>query len=147
MPQALYTQPITQSPYAIWSFLADLRNDRIWRLEIESSELESGEPRQAGARYREVLQWKGVRTEVVLQLVESVPGCRLVIETDDPGFHSRSTWTFEPMDGGALVTLLFSLETSGSLSVTEPVVWQIVSHWLERDLPLLEGHLMYATPA
>jgi hypothetical protein len=50
-------------------------------------------------------------------------------------------WTFEPQGGMTLVTLVFSFEAAGPLHLAEPFMWKILAGWLERDLPLLEGHL------
>ena len=144
MSQSVYTQPINRPPDAVWSFLADLRNDAAWRPEITAVELMSGRPRESSARYRETVTWEGLKAEVILTIAESVAGSRLVILSDGPGYSSRSAWRFEPHGEGCLVTLSFSLETTGAVHLTEPFMWGVVTGWLERDLPRLEGHLSVA---
>jgi len=145
--RTVYSQPIARPPEAIWSFLADLRNDVSWRSEITAVELVSGTPREAPATYRESVESEGLRAEVTLTVSESVRGSRLVILGAGPGYRSRSAWRFEPHDGGTLVTLAFSLETSGAVHLAEPLMWGLVTRWLERDLPRLEGHLSVAEDA
>lgn len=141
MRQILYSQPIARPPAAVWAYLADLRNDVAWRAEIKRVELIEGSPRELAARYREIVAWQGMEAEAILTIVDSVEGSRLVVTSDGPGYRSRSSWRFEPHPTGTLVMLSFSLETTGTLHLAEPVLWSIVTNWLARDLPLLEGHL------
>ena len=104
--------------------------------------LVSGSPPDAPAEYETTVEWKGLKANVILRVVESVRGRRVVIGTgDDSDYHSRSAWTFEPQGQSTLVTLSLSFEARGALHVAEPFMWPAVSGWLERDLPLLEGHL------
>lgn len=125
----------------MWEFISDRRNDARWRREVVEVELVEGEPHLPGARFREVIKWEGVKSEIELTVTESVPEKRVVILSDDPGYRTRSVWTFEPQGEATLVTLSFSFEATGALRLAEPMLWGIASRWLERDLPLLEGHL------
>ena len=141
MRTAVYTEPIARTPAEVWEFLTDRRNDVRWRREIVDVELIEGDPRVPGARYREIVEWEGIKSKVELTVPETSPGKRVVILSDDPGYRTRSVWTFEPQGETTLVTLSFSFEATGALSLAEPLLWKLVSRWLERDLPLLEGHL------
>ena len=141
MRQAVFMQSFARSPESIWAFLADLSNDTSWRQEIFSVKHVSGTRMEAGAEYLETVAWQGLRSEVTLTIQESVPGSRLVVGSEGPGYNSTSRWTFEPQGEGSLVTLVFVLETTGPVHLAEDLIWGVISRWLERDLPRLEGHL------
>jgi hypothetical protein len=143
MRQKLYVQPIAKTPESVWAYIADLRNDRLWRREVTAVRLLSGSP-PAPAEYEATVEWEGLKANVALRVVESVRGRRVVIETGGEGgsdYYSRAVWTFEPQGDGTLASLSFSFEARGPLHVAEPFMWPAVSGWLERDLPALEAHL------
>jgi hypothetical protein len=141
MQSRALTQRVTQSPHAVWWFLADLRNDVLWREEIVDVELVSGAPRQTSAVYRESVRWQQFQADVTLSLVESVDPSRLVVASEGTAYRSRSLWTFEPLGRDTLVTLVFAMEASGAFTLAEGLITDMVARWLERDLPRLQGHL------
>jgi hypothetical protein len=141
MRRMVFTQPIARPAELIWGFLSDLCNDRRWRQEIQAVELVSGTRGGAPATYRETVEWRGLKADATLTVTEAVEGRYIVILSEGKGYTSRSNWRFEPHSTGTLVSLVFSLETSGAVHLAEPVMWEMVTGWLERDLPMLEGHL------
>lgn len=147
MHRRVYTDTVSCSPQVVWAFLADLRNDKRWRLEVDEVEVLSGNPPFAPATYRESLRWAGLHGQAVLQVTESTPGSRLVIEVNGDGFSSRSSWTFEPGGDGTIITLNFSLEATMVMGMTELVLWGLATGWLSRDLPLLQGHVTCDVPS
>lgn len=141
MPASTRTTTVSKPRDVAWSFLADLRNDVAWRQEISSVVLLNGVPTLAPATYREIVVWGDLRATVILKVVESVPGKRLVVINEDRDYTSRSVWTFEPHGSGTLLMLAFSFETRGLAVHAEPFIWHTLDGWLERDLPLLERHM------
>lgn len=141
MRKSLYIQHVYKPAVAVWAFIADLRNDRLWRREITEVKLLSGEPPSAPAVYEETVEWEGLKTHVTLQVTESVEAALVVVLNEGSDYSSRSQWSFEAHGDMTIVSLAFSFEATGALRLAEPFMWTIVSGWLERDLPLLEGHL------
>lgn len=141
MRQTVYSDTVRCPPEEVWAFLADLRNDKAWRFEVDAVELLSGSPPLAPAIYREHLRWAGLHAEALLEVTQSSRGDALVVEVRGEGYSSRSAWRFEPHQNGTLVTLHFSLEATVAMGMTEPIVWKLADGWLSRDLPLLQGHL------
>lgn len=141
MQRRVYSDTVSCPPEAVWAFLADLRNDKRWRREVDDVQLLSGVPPLAPAMYRENLRWAGLHGQADLHVTESKPGSHLVIEVDGDGFSSRSAWTFEPGGDGTIVTLNFSLNATTVMGMSEPVLWGLTSGWLARDLPLLQGRV------
>lgn len=137
----VFTTHVAQSPDVVWAFLSDLRNDSKWRHQIESVEVVSGTPGDAPTTYREYVRWEGMRREVDLTVSDARCCSRLVVRSDGPGYESESRWAFDPGADGTIVTLTFSLQTSGTMQIAEEVLWRVIRRWLIRDLPLLEGHL------
>lgn len=144
MHRQVYSDALSCPPQVVWAFLADLRNDKLWRFEVTRVDLVTGTPPDAPATYREYLEWAGFRADVLLTVRESIPGSKLVVDVNAPGFSSQSEWTFEPREDGSIVTLNFSLEATMAMGMTEPVIWKLADAWLSRDLPLLVGHLACA---
>lgn len=141
MQTRVFTEPIMQSPERVWSFLADLSNDALWRDEIKEVHLVSGTRREKGAVYRETVQWQQFRSDVTLSIIDSVEATRLAVSSEGTAYRSRSMWTFEPMADGTLLTLVFTMEASGPYALAESVITDMIARWLERDLPKLGGHL------
>lgn len=146
MRREVFTAHIAQTPDVIWAFLADLRNDKKWRHEIAEVELVAGQPGTAPATYREVVKWESASAEITLTVSEAVCCSHLLILSDGPGYQSASRWSFDPSGDGTIVTLAFSFKTFGAVHLTEQLLWAVVTGWLSRDLPLLEGHLLAAAP-
>lgn len=141
MRQTVFTEHIEKPPMEIWSFIANPENDVRWRREIEFVRRIRGAAGEPGALYREVVASHGAATEVELEIVEAKPGSRLVMRSEGPSYESTATWTIEPYGEGSFVTLRFAFEMRGAAKLSEAVTWSLVVRWLERDLPLLEGHL------
>lgn len=138
---------IDRDPHSVWVYLSDPCNDSKWRQEIVRTELLDGAAGETGTRYRETLTWEGMHADASLTIAESVPGVRLVVVAEDPGYESVSEWDFEPEEDGTRVSLTFCLETKGPLRLVEPFMWAMVNRWLERDLAALPAVLNGASPA
>lgn len=141
MRQTVFTEHIDKPPMEIWSFIANPENDVRWRREIEYVRRIRGFAGETGALYREVVASHGAATEVDLEIVEATPGARLILKSHGPSYESTAAWTIEPYGEGSFVTLRFALEMRGAAKISESVTWSLVVRWLQRDLPLLEGHL------
>jgi hypothetical protein len=145
MQSEVYIEQMACPPETVWAFLADLRNDRLWRQEVEKVEVLSGTPPDAPATYRETVKWQGVATEVTLEVMESVPGRSLALAVEGPGYRSRSKWMFDPHPEGSIVSLTIEFEATGVVRLAETAMWSILTGWLERDVPRLHGHLQGCT--
>lgn len=146
MRTTTYTKRLRTDRRTISDFLADLRNDPVWRQEVVASELRSGEAGQAGARYVETVSAQGIKTQVPLVVAEVVPGTRLVVEAHDLTYDSRYEYQFLPVDGGTEVTVFMSMDMVGGLKLAEPLIWTQVTHWVERDLARLDEAITADVP-
>lgn len=131
-------QRLSYSPEAAWDFLADLRNDPLWRGEIEKVELVAGTAREPDAQYREVVVWEGIRAEASITTPELERGVRLLVDARDPGYQSKYTYQFTSHGNGCEVRLRMCLETTGPLRLIEPFMWAIITRWLEQSLSNLD---------
>ncbi len=138
MRTATYTQQLKASPDAVLAFLSDLRNDRLWREEVREVEVVSGRPGEPGSTYRETLEWEAMHGHATLTVGTLAPG-RLTLIAQDPGYRSTWEYQFAPRDDGTNVTLTMTLSTEGPLRLIEPFMAGIITRWLERDLPKLDG--------
>jgi hypothetical protein len=141
-----FEQHLDLPPLVVWGFLTDLTNDCKWRPEIKHSELIAGEAAKPGARYRESVLWQRFPIDVVLDTIDSEPGCALTLSSDDSGTTSRSEYRFVEADGGTDMSMTFTMETHAAPRVMEPFVWRMVTGWLTRDFPQLERRIRENVP-
>jgi len=72
-----------------------------WYSNIESVDWQTPPPMRVGSRLAFVARFLGRRIEYVYEIVELVPGARLVMQTDGKPFPMRTTYEWETADGGA----------------------------------------------
>lgn len=125
----------------VWDFLADLRNDPLWRREIQSAELVAGTARESDAEYVEHVMWEGIRAEASLTTPKVARGEYLMVFARDPGYESKYAYDFIRADGGCEVRLHMCIETFGPLRLIEPFMWAIITRWVEQSLRGLDGAL------
>lgn len=146
MRTTTYTKRLAHDRYAISSFLADLRNDPEWRVEVVEVVLRSGEPGQPGAEYLETVSSQGVTVRVPLVVTDVVPGVRLVVEARDLTYTSRYEYQFLPVDGGTELTVFMSMDMVSGLKLAEPIIWPRITRWVERDLAMLDEAIANGKP-
>lgn len=135
---------LAHPPEVVSTFLAHLENDPLWRREIVGSTLVEGESGSAGAVYHETVDWEGVQARVPLRVAEYVPSERLLLISEEPGYHGTSEYRFTPDGTGTVLTLTQSVETSGALKLVEPFMWAVIARWLGRDIKSIDAAISEA---
>lgn len=136
-----FTQVMKATSHDAWWFLADLCNDPVWRQEVITSTLVSGEPRNKGAVYEEHIRWMQFQSDVSLSIVDADESSTLVVASEGTGYRSRSLWTFQPAPQGATLNLIFSMEATGAFALAEGLVTDMIEKWIRRDLSHLQDGL------
>jgi carbon monoxide dehydrogenase subunit G len=102
----------------VFDFLADLRNEQLWHPDVESVELESEGPIEAGAKFRARYRRLGT---VELELLEVVRPERLIVAATGATRAVYET-RLEPADGGTKVTTVADAQLRGPARLLWPML-------------------------
>lgn len=86
---------IKRSVAEVSAFAGDPSHAPEWYANIKSVEWLTPPPMAVGSQFAFVAQFLGRRIEYVHEVVEHVPGERLVMQTDGKPFPMRTTYTWE----------------------------------------------------
>ena len=121
------------------AYAADPTNAPEWYANIESVEWLTLPPIRVGSRMAFVARFMGRRLAYAYEVVELVPGRRLVMRTAEGPFPMETTYTWEPAgDGTTRMTLRNRGEPSGFLSVGAPLMWAAMRRANTKDLAKLK---------
>jgi uncharacterized membrane protein len=83
------------------AFAANPDNAPAWYVNIKSIEWKSAPPLRVGSRVAFLAQFLGKRLAYTYEIVEFVPGARLVMRTAEGPFPMETTYTWESTDRGS----------------------------------------------
>lgn len=143
------TETVIKRPLdEVAAFAADPTNVPQWYVNIKSVDWKSPPPVSVGSRLAFVAQFLGRRLEYTYEVVDLVPGERLVMRTTEGPFPMETTYTWEPAgDGATRMTLRNRGEPSGFAKVGAPVMSAAMKRANRKDLALLKRLLEQQTPA
>ena len=98
-------------------------------------------PVAVGSRMDFVAHFLGRRIAYTYEVVELVPGERLMMATAQGPFPMRTTYTWEPVAGGTRMTLTNTGEPSGFTRVAAPVLERAMRRATSKDLARLAAIL------
>ncbi|MEX5293866.1 SRPBCC family protein [Kocuria sp. CPCC 205268] len=108
------TEVVVARPVDVVSaYAADPARAPHWYRNIDSVELRTGPGLRPGTRAAFVAHFLGRRLEYEYEVVEFVPGERLVMRTAQGPFPMQTVYTWEPVPGGTRMTLRNSGEPAG----------------------------------
>ena len=125
-------------------YAADPSHAPQWYANIESVRWQTPPPVQVGSRMDFVARFLGRRLAYTYEIVDLVPGERIVMRTAQGPFPMETTYTWQPVDAtGTRMTLRNRGEPSGFGRVAGPVMAAAMRRANEKDLArlkrLLEG--------
>jgi uncharacterized membrane protein len=123
------------------AFAGDPGNAPSWYANIDSVRWQTPPPVQVGSRMDFVARFLGRQIEYTYEVVELVPGERLVMRTAQGPFPMQTTYTWETADGGTRMTLRNSGSPSGFARITAPVMELAVRRATTKDLAALKRRL------
>ena len=123
------------------AFAGDPGNAPSWYVNIESVRWQTPPPVQVGSRMDFVASFLGRRIEYTYEVVELVPGERLVMRTAQGPFPMQTTYTWQPADGGTRMTLRNNGAPSGFARVAAPVMAMAMRRAMTKDLSALKRRL------
>ena len=123
-------------------FAADPSNAPEWYENIESINWKTPPPVQVGSKMDFVAHFLGRRLTYTYEVVELVPGQRLVMRTAQGPFPMETTYTWETTgDGATLMTLRNRGEPSGFSRVGAPLMAAAVRRETTKNLKCLKALL------
>lgn len=130
---------IDRSPAEVSAYAGDPSNAPAWYANIRSVDWQTEPPVGPGSRMDFVAQFLGRRLAYTYEVVEWVPGERLVMRTADGPFPMETTYTWEPAgDGGTRMTLRNRGTPSGFSRVGAPVLERAMRRATTQDLARLK---------
>lgn len=106
---------IARAPDAVFRFVADPSNDRLWRGHLTSSR---GRVTGVGDRVTQVFAAAGQSKTIELEVSEYQPPERLSYRVKGP-FRARLSFQFRPEAGGTRVSMSLSADVGGVASLAE----------------------------
>ncbi|MGN9805084.1 SRPBCC family protein [Micromonospora sp. L32] len=137
------TEIVIDRPVAdVAAYAGDPGNAPTWYVNIESVEWRTPPPLRVGSRLAFVAHFLGRRLAYTYEIVELVPGERLVMRTAQGPFPMETTYRWEPQgQGSTRMTLRNRGEPRGFATVTAPVMAAAMRRANRKDLARLKALL------
>ncbi|MGC5022004.1 SRPBCC family protein [Micromonospora sp. DT47] len=134
------TEVVIDRPVAeVAGYAGDPGNAPAWYLNIESVEWLTPPPLRVGSRAAFVAHFLGRRLAYTYEIVELVPGERLVMRTAQGPFPMETTYRWQPEgEGHTRMTLRNRGEPSGFAAVAAPVLAAAMRRANRKDLAMLK---------
>jgi uncharacterized protein YndB with AHSA1/START domain len=130
---------IDRPPAEVAAYAGDPSHAPRWYVNIESVVWRTPEPVAVGSRMDFVARFLGRRLAYTYEVVELVPGERLVMRTAQGPFPMETTYTWAPVDAGRTrMTLRNRGEPVGFAKVAAPVMAAAVRRANQKDLANLK---------
>lgn len=124
------------------AYPGDPTNAPEWYVNIRSVEWQTPPPVALGSRMDFVAQFLGRRIAYTYEVVELVPGERLVMRTQQGPFPMETTYTWAPAgEGRTRMTLANRGEPQGFAAITGPLMEKAMRRATTKDLARLKGIL------
>lgn len=121
------------------AFAADPSNVTAWYENIRSVEWQTTPPVEIGSRMAFVAHFLGRRLAYTYEVVELVPGERMVMRTQDGPFPMETTYSWQDdADGRTLMTLRNRGVPAGFAKVTAPAMARAMRRANTKDLVRLK---------
>jgi hypothetical protein len=118
-----------------------------WYENIKSVEWKTPRPVHVGSHIDFVAHFLGRRLAYTYEIVEFVPGRRLVMRSPGAPFPMETTYTWEPENDGTRMSLRNRGEPSGFSAWLAPLMSLMIGRANRKDLALLKRRLESKSPA
>ena len=136
--ETVIARPVT----VVAAYAGDPTHAPEWYANIRDVTWQTAPPVAVGSRMDFVARFLGRRLAYTYEVVELVPGERLVMRTSDGPFPMETTYTWEPAgDGGTRMTLRNRGTPSGFAGIAAPVMERAMRRATTKDLARLKGLL------
>jgi uncharacterized membrane protein len=143
MPVDVLTETVIDRPLdRVAAYAADPSNAPEWYVNIKAVEWKSQPPLAVGSRLAFVAQFLGRRLAYTYEIVELVPGSKLVMRTAEGPFPMETTYTWQPDgDGKTRMSLRNRGEPRGFSKLAAPLMAAAMRRANRKDLARLKALL------
>src|SRR4051812_49045437 len=143
MPVDVRTEIVIERPRSrVAAYAADPSNAPEWYVNIESVEWQTPPPLAAGSRLAFVAQFLGRRLVYTYEVVELVPGERLVMRTAQGPFPMKTTYTWKSVgENTTKMTLRNRGEPQGFSKLAGPLMAAAMRRANSKDLARIKALL------
>jgi hypothetical protein len=143
MPVDVLVETIVERPLVeVAAYAGDPDNAPEWYANIQSVEWKTPKTLDVGSKMTFVAKFLGKRLEYTYELVEVVPGDRLVMRTAEGPFPMETTYTWEAVgERRTRMTLRNRGEPVGMFRVAAPVMALAMRRATSKDLARLKSIL------
>ena len=143
MPVDVITETvINRAPAQVAAYAGDPSNAPQWYVNIKSVDWKTPPPMRVGSKLAFVAQFLGRRLAYTYEVVDLVPGRRLVMKTAQGPFPMETTYTWEPAsEGQTRMTLRNRGEPTGFSKIAAPFMAAAMRRANRKDLALLKSLL------
>jgi len=140
MPVDVLTETVIDRPPAeVAAYAGDPSNTPRWYVNIKSVEWKTPPPMQIGSKLAFVAQFLGRQLAYTYEVVDLVPGRRLLMKTAQGPFPMETTYTWEPAgEGQTRMTLRNRGEPAGFSKIAAPFMAAAMRRANQKDLRLLK---------
>lgn len=133
---------------AVAAYAGDPSNAPKWYVNIESVDWQTDPPIRVGSRMAFAARFLGRRLAYTYEIVELIPGERLVMRTAEGPFPMETTYTWEPAgEATTRMTLRNRGEPTGFSRVGAPVMAAAMRRANHKDLERLKALLEASVPS
>jgi len=130
---------IDRPPSKVSGYASDPDNVPTWYVNIKSVEWKTARSINVGSRIAFVAQFLGRRMAYTYEIVEFVPGERMVMRTTDGPFPMETTYTWQPVPNGRTRMILRNRGTPTGFSAwIAPFIAYAMRRANRKDLALLK---------
>jgi uncharacterized protein YndB with AHSA1/START domain len=127
---------------AVAAYAGDPANAPEWYVNIRSATWKTDPPIRVGSKVAFHARFLGKDLAYTYEVVELVPGRRLVMQTEQGPFPMQTTYTWEPVgDGATRMTLRNRGEPAGFAKVAAPMMAAAMRRATTKDLARLKAIL------
>jgi hypothetical protein len=143
MPVDVLTEMvIDRLPAEVAAYAGDPSNAPRWYVNIKSVDWKTPPPMRIGSKLAFVAQFLGRRLAYTYEVIDLVPGRRLVMKTAQGPFPMETTYTWEPAgEGQTRMTLRNRGEPAGFSKIAAPFMAAAMRRANRKDLALLKSLL------
>jgi uncharacterized protein YndB with AHSA1/START domain len=143
MPVDVLTETvIDRPPTQVATYAGDPSNAPKWYVNIKSVDWETPPPMRIGSKLAFIAQFLGRQFAYTYEVIDLVPGRRLVMKTAQGPFPMETTYTWEAVgEGQTRMTLRNRGEPAGFSKIAAPFMAAAIRRANRKDLALLKSLL------
>jgi uncharacterized protein YndB with AHSA1/START domain len=122
MVKSSATVVVARPPDEVFAFVADLRNEPTWHVDVASVPSDVDAVPVVGKTYAITFKPFMGKTQGTFTALETVPGSRIVYRADFAGLQPRITYTVEPAEGGSAFTRAVEMSPRGLAVLMTPMM-------------------------